>query len=656
MSSGSGLAAVAGLDADTLRAGLTVVIPALGTACTVRQARTALAAHFGRAADGLDSQADQITDLIKEQLQSVPGEPAAVGPKKIWKRQFLGTWSHTDDTNKKAPRSVSKADFGDILLRMLAGCFEAATNGPKRTKLNQVLRVSVWEEKHQNGMPHYHFPVLAEHPWYSDTLQRTLRAEGMYVEFSSDHDYYWTSFLYVAVPCAMPGGKAQADLDEDPWLSAGHPSVRTTLEDMPRGARSADKARARRSLGESGRQGSGKGGVALTDKEFSAHVVAKGLRTITELLAWVRTGMTRRKDLLDDERFLLVGMEAYCYQHQTELGRRISFAWELEDAPRVQELRGKRAWEMVSQALEFSCECGGVWIPRTEKLLEWHCAAFPAHVPQEERPVSQAVRNAIERALKDGCQKHTNVFLYGPNTSGKSHVLKPLMGIFSECCFLRPVGKGNYPLQELFGAKVCILQDVRASTFKLAWDDMLVWFEGEQFPVPMPRNRHDKDKVYMERAPVFVSTGSKFRIPAVEAERLQVNADEQSRMMDSRFRMFLFPRSLTEQEKIVTPACKRCFATWLTSGPESLGNVAPEPAAPLGQGSTAQLAAEAVSDWIETHGGELRLSGPQSNLSAMADALRWSCVFLPSCGRLLAFLRHRGCAKPGEPDVLVSAA
>jgi hypothetical protein len=486
-------------------------------------------------------------------------------------------------------------------------------------------------------------------------LKRVLRAQGIHVEFSSDHDYYWTSFVYVAVPSAVPGGKTDVDLDQDPWLSPGHPSVRDTLADMPRGARPSDKARVRRHLGdaEEGGQECSSGNVALTDKEFAAHVVAKGFRTTTELLAWVQTQGANRKSLRGGERGAFVGLEAFCFKHQGDLTKRISFAWEMNEAPSKLALRHKMAWEMVVAASELPCECDGVWVPRTEKLLQWHCEAFPGHLPDTERPTSPKIREALRRALVEGCQKHTNVFLYGPNTSGKSHVLKPLMDIFGDCAFLRPVGKGNYPLQEIFGSKICVLQDVRVSTFKLSWDDLLVWFEGEKFPVPLPRNHYDKDMMYTERAPIFVSTGSRFRIPGAEAERLQVNAEEQNRMMDSRFRAFFFPRSLAEHEKLTTPACKHCFAKWVCDGPPSVQPLAPAVLPSLAPPAPAALAAESILDWIETHGGELHLAGPLNNLAILAETLSWTAAFLPTCGRLLPFLRQHGRTKADEPDVLV---
>ena len=120
----------------------------------------------------------------------------------------------------------------------------------------------------------------------------------------------------------------------------------------------------------------------------------------------------------------------------------------------------------------------------TEELLQHHCANFPDSAPRNELPSSSSLRAAIGQALQQGCAKFTNVFLHGPNTSGKSHVLKPLAEIYQGSALLRPMGRGNYPMQNIVGKKVCILQEVRVNTFKFSFDSLLVWWEGESFPVP----------------------------------------------------------------------------------------------------------------------------------------------------------------------------
>ena len=67
-------------------------------------------------------------------------------------------------------------------------------------------------------------------------------------------------------------------------------------------------------------------------------------------------------------------------------------------------------------------------------------------------------------------------------------------------------------------------------------------------------------------------------------------------------------------------------------------------------------ACEAILDWAETHGGELRLSGPNANLGALADTLSWMQQFLPSCGRLLPFSRRYGRTKGGAPQTIIGVA
>ena len=656
----SGPLAAPSLNTPDLRQHLKALLPSVDMGMSVRHMRERFAQHLGLPANAFDTRKDEITDLIQSVLREQDSARACASgldgvaelPKKLWRRQFTGTWSHTNDPSKKAPRDVSKADFGELLMNLQGGIFQKSTEAPKKAKLNHVTKVSVWEETHQNGNPHYHFPMLADSPWTYLPLQRALRRQGIHVEFSSEHDYHWTSIVYVATPSPLPSGKKEVELDQEPWLSPGHPHVRETLEDIPRGARASDKTRVRRYLCLGEESASKVKDLSLTDKEFSAHLVAHGLRSTTQVLAWVAAWRVNLKSLAADDRAACVGMEAYCFRHQGDLQRRIDFAWEMVEAPRALALLSKPAWDMVMEAAHRAqCVCAGKWPSLTESLLRLHSDSMPPHAPQHERPDSGRIRQALQLALQQGCKKHNNIFIYGPNTSGKSHLLKPLAEIFAQCAFLRPVGKGNYPLQEIFGAKVCVLQDVRVSSFKLDFDALLVWFEGEKFPVPLPRNTHAKDKWYSERAPIFISSGSKFRIPEAEARRLQVDPEEQNRMMDARFQSFHFPRSLTKWEKVECPPCPRCFAAWLCQGSAS-----PEPSAPAAPqeplGPSPQQAAEAILDWVETHGGQLRLRGEGANLGLLADALQWSQKYLATCGRLVPFLAQHGEKSPGQPDIV----
>ena len=307
--------------------------------------------------------------------------------------------------------------------------------------------------------------------------------------------------------------------------------------------------------------------ASLTDKEFSAHVVARGLDTVQKVQAYVV--VTKEKIQADstsvpkEEHMTVVGIEAYMYKNQRDLGRRIQFAWDAVAAPRLVEQGGLSAWEFIVRARTgVACVCAGRWPVLTEDLLAKQVAALPPSSPANEAPTSSAVKAAIIYALKEGSGKKHNVFFYGPKDAGKSHLLKPLIQIYREFAFTRPVGvRSSFPLQDIFGKKVVVLQDLRTSTYQMTFDALLVWFEGESFRVPMPQNHHQGDKLYDEQAPIFASAGAKLRISKREAYELGVDEDEQNEMMDARWKCFHHSVSLDRREEC--SACSRCFANWL---------------------------------------------------------------------------------------------
>ena len=483
----------------------------------------------------------------------------------MWRRMYNGTFSHSDKPGHKSPQDMSKGEFAALVVYLFAKEYGASQgqSNRKRARTNKLAKLAVFAERHKSGKPHFHFPLFAEHQWNPAQLKAALRACGVYVEFSAEHDYYWTAIVYCSVPGDSPDGKKEEDLDPDPWLSDGHASIRETLEDMPRGARATDKGRVRRFLGLTA-GGPLTNAMAMADKQFAQHVVELKLRNEDQLLAWVRTGDLHKGNMTIDEHLTHAGLQAYCSKNQLDLSRRIAFAWRMEQAPQVVSRLRMTAWDVVVAADDpRSCVCGGKWIPMTEELLAIHCA----HVPwglRHEAPHSAAVRSAMCKALKMGADKYVNLFFYGPKTSGKSHCMKPLIAMFKEDAFTRSVGKGNYPLQDIFGKKICVLQDIRTETYKLAWDSLLVWWEGESFRVPLPQNgQHMGDKLYEERAPVFATSGSKLRISAAEAHRSRLNEQEQNEMMDARFKFFCFPVSVPENKVIKVEPCPACFAKWV---------------------------------------------------------------------------------------------
>lgn len=517
-----------------------------------------------------------VLDFVTPSAPSTSSSPSSVGDVVIggapsaWKRQHHGVWSHTDSSARKSPEDMAKAEFGVLLADELTQLFNSHASGPKRLRLNRVAKASVFQEAHSNGSRHFHAIVLCDFPWSPAALKRALQERhAIHVHWTSDHDYYWTNFVYLAVPSAEPTGKSSEQLDPEPWLSEGHPDVRATLEDIPRGARGADKCRVRRYLGDDPGRQSGSTCVAFTDKEFAANVVFHNLRSILSLQAWVQSQIetlaVQRESLSVGERLTAVGMQAYCYKNQKDLAKRLAFVWSMREAPRVLSLNVRLAWNFVEEALSGPCLCAGAWIPMTEELLAMQLHAFTPGFDPAEAPQPVMLKQAIRSALEFGCRKHNNVFIYGPRSSGKSHLLEPLMAIFGEAAFTRPAGKSNYPLQDLFGKKVCLLQDVRARSFGLGFDALLVWWEGKSFRVPLPQNAHCGDRSYDERAPIFATSGDKLRIPNSEALADGVDPQQQNAMMDHRFRYFHFPLGLDARQVREVAPCGHCFAKWLLS-------------------------------------------------------------------------------------------
>ena len=133
------------------------------------------------------------------------------------KEQYCGCWAHPQTAGLKAPKDMAKAELGELLLRLADQHFRSTTNS-RRQRLNRLRLCSVFGEDHADGNLHYHFPISADRPWSYVPLQQALRREGIAVEFSTTHDYYWTTFMYLAVPGSNPGDKREEDLDLDPWL------------------------------------------------------------------------------------------------------------------------------------------------------------------------------------------------------------------------------------------------------------------------------------------------------------------------------------------------------------------------------------------------------------------------------------------------------
>ena len=420
---------------------------------------------------------------------------------------------------------------------------------------NMLLKAGVWAEKHQNQEEHYHFPVLADNPWYANPLRTALAEDhNIHVYFSHEHEYYWTVLLYVGVPSAS---KPTVDTAPALWPDT-HPPFVDAIKDMPRGARKCDKERAQAWLGQIGAVSVS--ARCMAHEEFADWVIQKGLANRTAVLAALQT-------LAESEPEKTKAAEQYVHRYRKDLDASLSFAWEKHDAPRKAMLDKLTAWEFVERAKqEHACCCGGKWMQLLESNSSYQCANWPSDVPAEEKPILAKLKAAHIRCLKEGAGKYKNVFCYGPKNAGKSFSLAPLEVVFAPSYYMaRPVGKSNYPMQALLGAKVCILQDLRINTLKLGWDSYLTWWEGAPVKLPLPRNLFSEDFFYTGKAGTFCSSGSKFKISLQEALDTRTDPGEQNAMMDARWTYFAYPRMREAGDVVECMPCAHCYSNWITT-------------------------------------------------------------------------------------------
>ena len=502
------------------------------------------------------------------------GNSADADPQGVrdFRRQYLFTWSHTGLLTLKKPVDMEKEEFGTLITELLTEVFEAP-GAQRGGRPNRVLKVCVVDEKHQSGAVHKQGGILADKGWGYYPLEVKLRARGIAVHFSATHNYYWTTFVYLTVPGDGPGKKRLEDIDPEIWLSPGHPPKEEELMSIPPGASRTDKARVRRFLGLDFRGGAaGAGGDRkMSDTEFAKVVRDNGLRTRTAVFAYIEEA----KGVGDEERSrAAAALEAYALARARDFDTQLSVVWEMHGAVAARARGNLSTWETICAAGAGPCSCGGQWIPVTEQMLAEQVVSAGANmVPGEETPSSEALRRALRRCLQNRSGKHLNVYLYGVRSTGKTHLLAPLRRIFRLSAFLRPVGRDNFPMREIFEKKVAIIEDLRVRTLGLEWDAMLVWLEGLDVPIPMPQNQHRGTKMYTEACPILASSGSKLRFPLKKALEDMVDPREQDDMMDDRWVYYHLTRVYKKEEKIYVNPCEACYSRWL----QTTGEAPPAP-------------------------------------------------------------------------------
>ena len=459
--------------------------------------------------------------------------PEPARPQRKYRRLHSFLFSHTDNANAKAPRDFTREEFGLLLRKRHVEAFQ--TDGAQSVARNSVLKVFVAKELHSDGKEHMYAIVLADHPYGAEQVRRSLGAKDkVFLSFGTNHAYFWTALVYCSVPSVH---KSKEEIDTDPWHSLGL-TVREELMDFPKGARAAEKDRVRNFLGipQPGQQRSTKPD-AYDKTSFAEVVVEEGWRNNEDVFAAARA-------LKPENPKLWNTVVAWKSKDLREFLEHVWAVQGIPDAPPTD-----RVEKLLSVSKTAACICNGAWIPAVERLI-----AF-------QELDSMQFRSLVLRALRLGRHKGINVLILGAPDGGKSFAFRPLARIFET--FITSGQNESFPLQDLFGAEVCVLQDVRYESFGLPWDDWLRWGEGEDVKVKLPRNHFVASKKYTGTAPLFATMATLFCYPMCEAKRTGRSIEYENCQMRSRWCQVVFRHSIPEAERQpALPACACCAARW----------------------------------------------------------------------------------------------
>ena len=443
---------------------------------------------------------------VPEQQPAEQVDPQQAPARRIFRSVYGIQFSHTELPGRQKPSNFDRKGFAELLISKHEEMFLHQHRGSAEP--NRVMKVMVFRELHSNGQPNYYAAIAALRCYGFSTVKRALEIVGVYVSCSCTHTMYWSLVVYGAVPSQH---KRLEEIDKYPYHSRGLTSIQE-LEDIPDGARKAEKERVRAFLGlpvvARGRSSSAVVGGGFGKEQLAELIREHGWRSRGEVTTGVRN---LRATNSDPYRFLL----QFGAKNTDDF---VDWVWELEDGPAMEIDRMQKLQE---HATSTPCVCNGAWRPAAQWLLQYQVLD------------SILFRQAILKALTLGRRKRVNVLIHGEPDAGKSFLLRPLIQMYKT--FIRRGQHENYPLQGLLGAEICVLQDVRYETFGLPWDDWLAWGDNEELTIKLPRTHFKSSLAYKGTAPLFASMGDLMSYPPGEALRTGRRVDRENAQMRSRW-------------------------------------------------------------------------------------------------------------------------
>ena len=333
----------------------------------------------------------------------------------------------------------------------------------------------------------------------------STRKINVHITGTADYRYY---FNYLYVPSKK---KPIADLDPNPTTSTGH-----VFSDRHINLRTAVPR--------------------LNYENFFYLLKSQNLRVYEELVKYIST-------LCDEEQASMFSF--VCKRTRIAVESDIEMAWSFVNGFTTPPLPDRQA--NLRAAFYSLCSCDGNSISVVTSILDTNNIEYSDFCTQ------------IMTCLIEGAGKNFNVAIIGRSNCGKTTLLKFVESLFEpDQVFRNPLSGSSFPLLNLPGKMVCILNDFRAFGNKMKYHDYLVWFEGEPFYICTPKNLTGTDIYYTYQAPILVTSGEEIEF----RQHGFLNID-QTEMMSNRFTYFKLHTPIRNPADRVS-TCKRCFMRFLS--------------------------------------------------------------------------------------------
>jgi len=408
-----------------------------------------------------------------------------------------------------------------------------------------LLKVVVFEEKHQDGTKHFHVAVLLSKQMRFAPCKRTLlERHGLVAHFSCTHSQWWSAVRYGALPSAR---KQTVDDDPERWVPEGHTPIDLFQDSQEPFIASAWRRRRERKDCEAAVAGQTN---AFSKLDFTSLVLSKGLTTRAAVLSYVRQHGT-------------VAMQSYVNNNQRRLDEYLDDAieWDSSDAVAFEEQQTD--WAYVCSRAEQPCPLGEEcpYHVAAQKFFEGNVANF------SQADLAEALRRII---VMGPCKEARVPFLVGPTNTGKSSLVASFDSLFGarRVYHLPAVTDDKYPLRNWLRNKRFVLWDefspVEYATFGvLPVTQFKKAFNGQWFETRLPQGHHDGNQDFRwKRGVVFTNKLEHLWTPTRKV------SPEDIKHLKSRCRLFpctaVFVEPGTSKPEI--PECANHLAKWLCIG------------------------------------------------------------------------------------------